>query len=353
MPLRTVHHHPSRSPGRPCRPLGAWLRGAAGAALVLVAAEPTGALAHADHPVTPDTLWSAWPAEPLAILTVIGTTWLFGQGTAALWRRAGVGRGISRWQAVAAAGGSAALAVALLSPLAALSEALFSAHMAQHLLLMLAAAPLLVLGNPRVAVPWALRAWPSLVGWGRSWAFRRLGGLLTLPLVVWGLHSAALWAWHAPVLYQAALQDDLVHALEHSSLLGTALTFWWVAIHPGRHGRLGYGASILLLFTLGLQGSLLGTLMTFSRQPWYPAYQDSVAAWHLTPLADQQLAGLLMWLPSGIVYLLAAAVMFLLWLSAVERAARQREQHGWQGGMMARQPAAASSRPDQSRVADR
>jgi putative membrane protein len=118
----------------------------------------------------------------------------------------------------------------------------------------------------------------------------------------------AVWVWHAPVLYQATLGSELVHTLQHASFLVTALLFWW-ALLRGHEGRVGRPASVIYLFTTAMHTSLLGALLTFSERLWYPLYDESTSAWGLTPLEDQQLAGLIMWVPAGLVYLIAALAL--------------------------------------------
>lgn len=291
----------------------------------LLAAGPRVALAHPGQPPAPHDVWTAWAGEPSLILGLAATLGAYGLGVRRLWRRAGRGQGVGRGQAIAFGVGWLMLVVALVSPIDALGEALFSAHMVQHLLLVLVAAPLLALGAPLVALVWALpRAWRlRLRGWRRYTGLRLAATALTQPILVWTLHTVALWVWHLPGLYQAALQNELVHSLEHGSFLGTAVLFWWVVVQPGQTQRWSQGASVLYLFAAGIQGSVLGALMTFAPTPWYPAYATTTTPWGLTPLADQQLAGAIMWVPAGTVYVLAAVWMFFLWLQSAERQTQQ------------------------------
>jgi putative membrane protein len=288
----------------------------------------TPSLAHDGQPLAPHDLWAAWKWDPFILGGLLLAGWLYARGVRAVWRRAGVGRGTAIWRVVAFGGGLAALFIALISPLDALSGALFAAHMAQHLLLMLVAAPLLVLGAPPVSLAWAVppAARRPLIHWwrGRQWL---LAGwrALSQPTIVWALHVAALWLWHLPILYEAALRRELVHTLEHTSFFGTALLFWWtVAGRPfhtpdGRNERLSYGLGILYLFTMALQGGLLGFLLTFAGGLWYPAYAGSTAAWGMTPLADQQLAGAIMWIPANVIYMLGALILLGVWLQGLEQ----------------------------------
>lgn len=224
-----------------------------------------------------------------------------------------------------------ALVVALISPLDGLSAALFSAHMAQHMLLILIAAPLLVLGEPGTALLWALPL-GGRRGVGHWWQRRRglrafWHGCSRLG-AAWAIAVATLWAWHAPALYQAALRSEPVHVLEHASFLLTSGLFWWTLLRRGAHGRVNYGAGIVAVFAMALQGGALGALMTFSTAPWYPAYAASAARYGLSPLDDQQLAGLIMWIPAGVAYLLAACALFVAWLNAVEAEDRRLEAAG-------------------------
>jgi putative membrane protein len=271
---------------------------------------PTGLAAHGP-PITPGELWGSWTLDWYVLLGVFGPALLYAFGVRRLWGRAGVGRGVKRWQAASFAAGVVALFVALVSPLDALGGAVFSAHMVQHMVLMLVAAPLLVLGNPVVAVVWALPlTWRrTLGGWGRNPDVRGVWYVFSNPASAWLLHAAAIWVWHVPVLYEATLYSELVHLAQHASFFGTAMLFWWAALEMGRRRRQQYGISVLYVFTTMVHTSLLSALLTFSLVLWYPIYADGTAAWGLTPLEDQQLGGLLMWVPAGLIYLAIALAL--------------------------------------------
>jgi putative membrane protein len=231
---------------------------------------------------------------------------VYARGVLAVWGSAGRGRGIKPWQAACFGGGLVALVLALESPLDALAVALFSAHMVQHLVLLLIAAPLLVLGAPLAPFAWALTP-PAR---RRLGALRALRAFATMP-AAFVLNSIAVWAWHVPRLYDAALGALPIHVLEHLSFLVTAVLFWWALLGSG---RVGYGSGVLCVFALGLQTTLLGALLTFASAPWYTAHLATTAAWGLSPLDDQQGAGLIMWIPGGVVYLLCALALFSAWL---------------------------------------
>jgi putative membrane protein len=271
--------------------------------------------AHDGQPLAPHDLWNAWSFEPLVVATLLLTAWLYLRGVRALWRGAGTGRGVQTWEGGAFAVGWFMLALALVSPLHQLGAVLFSAHMVQHELLMAVAAPLLVLGRPIVAFLWAVPiSWRRTVGaWSAIAPVRNTWEVLTLPVVAWALHAVAIWLWHAPALYEATLGSETIHTLQHLSFLVSALLFWW-ALLQGREGRLGKPAAVLYLFATAVHTSLLGALLTFSARLWYPLYVSSTAPWGLTPLEDQQLAGVIMWVPGGIPYLIAALAIAASWL---------------------------------------
>jgi putative membrane protein len=192
--------------------------------------------------------------------------------------------------------------------------------MVQHELLMVAAAPLLILGRPLVPFLWALpMRWRRVLGtWSAAQPVRAAWRTLTRPSIAWTIHAAAIWVWHVPALFQATLESEVVHSVQHLSFLGSALLFWW-ALLRGREGRLGAPAAVVYLFTTAVHTSILGALLTFSTRTWYPLYHTSTGAWGLTSLEDQQLAGLIMWIPAGLGYLIAALAIAASWLREPER----------------------------------
>ena len=131
--------------------------------------------------------------------------------------------------------------------------------------------------------------------------------------------TLSLWALHLPTFYDAALLDDTIHAFEHICFVAAALVFWWVLLKPVPRQSIRYGIAIPYLFLSGVQGGLLGALLTFSTQLWYPVYGERAAVWGMTPLQDQQIAGLIMWLPVGALFTILAAVYLLLWFAALEK----------------------------------
>ena len=134
-----------------------------------------------------------------------------------------------------------------------------------------------------------------------------------------------MWTWHIPALFEATLYSDAVHTLQHLSFLLSALLFWWALIH-GPQGAMGYGAAVLYLFTTSVHSGALGALITIAGSVWYSSYAPLTASWGLTPLEDQQLGGLIMWIPASLVYVIAALALFAGWLREADLRATRRER---------------------------
>ena len=268
-------------------------------------------LAHVGRPLAPHELWAAWNPDPLVLAGLALLGWVY-------WR--GLSPGTPRWQAWSFLTALLVLAAALLSPLDTLSGVLASAHMVQHLLLTLVAAPLLALSAPAGPL---LRGAPAALRQAVSPSRRRLGPLLRAsdalrnPALVWLLHVATLWAWHSAVLYDAALANPLLHALEHATFLLTGLLLWRVVV-GARAVRASPGVAVLLLFGTTLQSALLALLLTFARTPWYVGYTTTTRSWGLEQLADQHLAGAIMWVPAGFVYLGVAVTLLVGWVRGTQ-----------------------------------
>jgi putative membrane protein len=272
---------------------------------------------------------AAWTFEPWVVALLATSLLLYGTGVARLWQRAGIGRGVGVKRVLLFAGGWLLVVLALVSPLDALGAQLFSAHMVQHEVLMAAAAPLLVMSRPLGAWIWAFPpAARRRIGqltlrrrWVIAWA------VVTTPLAAWLLHFAALWLWHVPALFKGALHHAGMHTMQHASFLVTALLFWWTTL--GRVQRRVEGAALVSLFTTMLHTAALGALLTLSSSPWYSSKPDTATAFGLTALEDQQIGGLVMWIPAGIVYFAAGLAIVARLLSprttaAVDSAARGR-----------------------------
>lgn len=268
-------------------------------------------LAHAGQPPGPHDLWTSWNLDPLLLTLLVVAAVAHARG-----RRGNSVAGRRRARAFTAAW--LAVVVALVSPLEALSSALASAHMVQHVLLVLVAAPLLAVAAP---IPALLRGLPPAVA-RATLPLRRglpaaVGRGLRQPVVAWLLHVGALWGWHAAASYGAALADPLVHVGEHATFLVTGVLFWQGVAGP--HRRSGSeGAGAFAVFALSLQSVLLSALLTFAGEPFYDGYATTTAAWGLTPLEDQRLAGVIMWIPAGAIHLGIGLALLVAWIRSTE-----------------------------------
>jgi putative membrane protein len=205
------------------------------------------------------------------------------------------------------------LALSLLTPLHELGSRSFTAHMIEHELLMLLAAPLIAFSEPLAIFLWALpRSWRHASGkLGHNESFSRawhsLSGLLSASII----QAIMLWAWHVPALFDRALESERWHIVQHLSFVLSGILFWW-SVHRAARVQKHTGAAAAFLFFTSLHSSLLGVLMSFAASPWYAQYiaMGLSGTAGLTPLEDQQLAGLIMWVPGGAVHAIAALVYF-------------------------------------------
>lgn len=211
------------------------------------------------------------------------------------------------------------LLLALVSPLDTLGDTyLFSAHMLQHMLLILVAPPLLLLGIPP-------EVWARLLRWAPA---RRAERLLGRPPRSWLLGICTLWLWHAPVLYDAAVANEGVHILQHLCFLVTATIFWWPVITPLAERRLAFPAVIFYLVAAAFVSSILGVIITFAPPGLYPAYEHPVdrlgalslirQGWGLSYALDQQVGGVIMWVTGGPIYLVSALWALGRWFAEPE-----------------------------------
>ncbi len=278
-------------------------------------------------PVGPFDIWHHWNFDAWIVAPLILLHWLYGKGVFRLWARAGAGRGVARWRVASFAAGEIILATALISPLDALGESLLSAHMVQHILLTAVAPPLLVLGAPVTALTWALPpAWRYVARAPALQMLNKLWSALTRPLTATALHAAALWIWHAPAPFDAAIRNETLHTLEHACFLGTALLFWSAMLRRATAKAL----AAFLVAIIFVQSGLLGAILTLAPAPLYLAYENRSLLWGATALEDQQLAGLFMWAPASLCYM-AAFIVFAsrAFNGGVSEPSRSsRESHG-------------------------
>lgn len=291
-------------------------------AAVLSSLGASAALAHVAHEQN-ETLrwqWQPWLACSLAIVASF-----YIAGVVRLQRGGQLARIAKWWRVLAFGAGIAATVVALASPLDGIAAQSFAAHMAQHMLLMMVAAPLCALGVPADVTPWALSlaqrrgvaAW-----WRRRWMLGRVCNACARPWPAWLLASGALWFWHLPRPYAWALGNEFVHTIEHASFFVGAFLLWSHVADRRALRRTGHGVAIAVIATFGMHSGLLGALLTFAETPLY-ALRDA-SALGLSPLQDQQLAGLIMWVPAGFVHLLALALAMGDWLAESARRNRGR-----------------------------
>jgi cytochrome c oxidase assembly factor CtaG len=293
-------------------------------ALLPALALATPAFAHAghDHHEAPGWTWDPWITLPLLLSAL-----LFALGWRRLYARSAKGRpGLAR-RAWLFAGGWLAMAGALVSPLHEAGERSFTAHMIEHELLMLLAAPLIVLAEPLSAMLWAFppAARRAIGDVSSSTPVSATFGALTGAIAATVIQAAILWIWHMPALFDLALASEGWHATQHLCFVVSALLFW-TAMLGRRGGAAGAPAvralaALCLLATSVVTGAL-GALMAFSHSPWYAGYARLPRApFGLSPAEDQQVAGLIMWVPGGLVHAVAA-LLLLRTVLAPQRSAR-------------------------------
>lgn len=291
-----------------------------GAALGVVLLSPVAASAHAP---AGDAAASAWSLSPWLLVPGMVALALYLAGLLRLWRRAGIGRGVEVRQVVAFAAGVGVLFLALVWPLDALGAWSLAAHMGQHMLLLALAPPLLLLGRPLAVLAQALPgAWPGRMHRAGAPAWRHLRLRLAVATAV---HCAVMLAWHLPSATAAALGHEGLHWAMHGSFLLAGLWYWSVLLQGIREREAGVGPGLVSIVAVMMAMGLLGALLVFAPRPLYPVYVERAPMLGLDALADQQLAGLVMWIPSALPYLaggLWLATLGLRWLDRESPARR-------------------------------
>jgi len=267
-------------------------------------AEPAAAHGDEAHALEP-----AWAFDPWIVAPLLFFGLLYGFGSVRLLRRA-----LSSRQRLSSAlafwAGWLALAGALVSPLHWLGEHLFTLHMIEHEIVMAVAAPLIVFARPVGALFWALprRGRQSIRRTFQAlrdiWIYITRGNVATL------LHGLVIWIWHAPMLFDAAISNTALHRLQHLSFFLAAIVFWWSALWASDRGIAAWHLFVTMIHT-----SVLGALMALAPRVLYVAQTRTAAEWGVTPLEDQQLAGIVMWVPAGTIYAGGALVLLALWIS--------------------------------------
>ena len=275
---------------------------------------------------------SSWPVDwPLAAIAVTALLYLVGGRMSATASAAG-----KRWRGAAFYGGLATLALAVSSPIDAYAGRLFWVHMVQHVLLMMVAPPLLLIGRP-----WPRLSRPLPLGLRRPLArtvlagptlspLRRVMQWLAAPLPSFALFNGTLLVWHLPALYDLTLRNGPIHDLEHALFFGTA-TLFWVHLVPGAAGRpqLGDGARAIYATAALLVSWILAIVLGLAQAPLYDGYASlGQRPGGLSALSDQQLAAGVMWVPGSVPYCIVLAVVVLRWLDPAASAGRRRRLAG-------------------------
>jgi cytochrome c oxidase assembly factor CtaG len=268
-------------------------------------------------PATSQAILSSWTFEPKIVLGLVVSLVVYLRGWFILHRSSP--RRFPIWRAFAFTGGLTTLWLAIASPLDAFSGLLLSAHMVQHLLLMSVAPPLILLGTPLLPL---LRGLPRKfardgLGPFLTWpALRRTSHALTHPLNCWIVMAVTLFAWHVPAAFDLALRSPAWHKLEHACFFGASLLFWWPVVRPfpsRPHWPL-WSVPIYLL-AADLLNTALSAILTFSEHMLYPSYLEVPRLFGRTALADQSCAGVIMWVPGSLVFLVPASLIAIEHLS--------------------------------------
>jgi putative membrane protein len=277
------------------------------ARILFLLCAPSSACAHGEAAHPP----AAWTFDPWIVLPLLAVALLYGIGTARLWQHVGIGRGIRVWRVTLYSAGWLALAGALCSPLHALGEKLFTLHMIEHEIVIAVAAPLVAFARPLGAYLWACPTGMrrAIAGFVRARPFRRAWNGLTRPGVATLVHGVAIWVWHIPAWFDAAVSIVWMHRVQHLTFLLTALLFWWALARTAE-----YGIASWHLFVTMIHTSVLGALMALAPRVLYATQTADSTGWGLTPLQDQQLAGIVMWIPAGTIYAGAALTFIALWI---------------------------------------
>jgi len=255
-----------------------------------------------------------WSFPPNVVVGLVLVAALYTRGLRDLAWRGRFGRVVKRRHVAYFTLGLLAVLVALTSPLDTLDERLFTLHMAQHMVLLMVAPPLLLLGKPvqvlLLGMPRGLARAVARTHHRTLW-LRGLTRRLTAPLVAWLLYNAGLLLWHLPALYDATLRSDGVHLLEHLYFLGTGLLFWWVIVEPmPGPSRLHPGLRLIYVWAAAIPNALLGMIFATKDTVVYPFYAWRQPLWGIAPIDDQHLAGLVMALPGDLIEFIAGAVLF-------------------------------------------
>lgn len=273
------------------------------------------------------SLWMGWNLNPVLMIGLVVAAWLYFRGLAL---STGTRRRLHPWwRPISYYSSLVAVFLSLASPIDSLADDLFLMHMAQHMLLMVIAPPLALLGAPMIpilrGIPRSIRRY-FVVPILRQKALHLTLKWLTLPLIAWPLYVITLIGWHTPSLYSMAIAQPSIHTLEHVSFVGVALLFWWNIIDsvPLR-SSLSYIARVPYVFLMSVPNFILGAFLTFSEAAWYEPYRSQELIWGLSSIEDQQLGGVIMWILGALILLVALLSILTQLIQKEERAQQKRE----------------------------
>ena len=258
-----------------------------------------------------------WNLDPSIVISTALIVGLYLYAVGPLGKRQHLAEQVQRRQVIYFLLGVFLMFLALVSPLDELGDSyLFSAHMVQHLFLTVVGPPLLLLGTPAWLVKPLLRQRHAFL----------IARVLTFPAVAFFLYNADFWLWHAPPLYDATLENEAIHILEHLTFIVFGVIAWWPIFSPLEEGlpRLSLGGQILYLFFSGMPTVALGAGLTFS-PPLYAPYISAPRIWGISAVTDQQLGGLIMWIPGNILYIAIMSALFIRWMQKQEAKQMQKE----------------------------
>ena len=272
--------------------------------------------------VSTGSWWTSWSLDPVALIGIPLAAVLYYQGLQSLGSRR---RFHGTWRPFTFYAGLLAIAVALLSPLDHLADELFMAHMTQHMLLMMIGVPLVLLGAPILPM---LRGIPRpirrrlVIPTFQSLPVRFVLRTLSRPMVAWPVFIFSIFAWHLPALYEAALASEAIHLSEHAVFVIGGYLFWWNVIdpHPLRP-NLTYLVRVPYIFVTVVPAFALGAFLTFSDGPWYPTYELTAPLYGLSAIEDQQLGGVIMWIPGS--FIIGTALILDLYMAVKQEQKQQ------------------------------
>jgi len=255
-----------------------------------------------------DFLWTGWTFDPSIRLGIVLVQGVFLLLIGPLRARFPSSQPVSSKQLTYWTLGILTLIIALITPLSALADLyLFSAHMLQHILLMLVAPPLLLLGTPSWFFE-PLRTRPVLLSLARN---------LCNPFIAFGLFNVVFVGWHAPALYDLALYSPPTHLLEHLTIVLTAFLTWMPLLSPTvLIPRLPLPLQVFYAFLQSIVGTALGAILTLAPEPIYVFYTQAARIWAIPVLEDQVWAGLIMWAGAALLWLLTLTIVFFRWFNA-------------------------------------